>query len=278
MLGKGPVIDSTPMRSLALVALFLVFGGIAVSATPTVFSRSERVGPVALTHDDLFRIVERIRNLVETANGPAGDAYVDEQLEVQTSSGTVAFGLAFSRDNLKRAPKKATDISYTYRRGGGAPVSQVDMRLDDFRRELKVAGSSGEQVDALTRMTSADLREHGIWFGGDQQRSICGLGLILLVALLLALGIAVKGSWFGVAMSSFGLLLTIAIFAVPWQKLFPGVVLYSSDASWLSRNSPIMTLVGVILGLVGIGIAVYFGVKSLPPRATRVPIESAPKH
>lgn len=70
----------------------------------------------------------------------------------------------------------------------------------------------------------------------------------------------------------FGPLLSISVWVLPWKNWFPGTAVYAGDASWLVRNSPLLSLVGVFLTLITFALSVAISIY-LSPRQPAVQIE-----
>jgi len=238
---------------------------VTVLATVSIaFSQGERrtpehaktatYPPVAFSHDDLFGMVSRIKRFVASANAAHNNQYATEKLSLSDGTTTVTIDLLdqFRKDDLAAAPSPSTSVKYLYYGTRGAPLKIVSLTLSDYDRMLQVEGSSLEQIDGLVGLIANDLERQRAYFGLSSSTRI-GLGalLLVLIAVISATSQTVSTRWRTTIMvSTFGLLITFWV--IPWDRALAGMVVYSDSASFAVRNAAMITLVGTVVGVVGL--------------------------
>lgn len=238
---------SAMSRTTALMSVIATMSiGAAAHGAEATFSRSESFLTIRTSYSHLYSAVERFRNFIDTANRDAQREYEDESLRLSVGEFMMTLEAGFLEQDLSGAPT-ATDIWYEYR-NRRAPISGVDIRLSDHSREVTVSGTSREQVDALLGLIARDVRQFEGGVGGLTQRLIGGMLLVLVGGVLvgLATGGISKGFFRWLAVVS-GLTFQLSIWVLPWESWFPGTTVFPGEASFLVRNAPLLSFLGVVL-------------------------------
>jgi len=236
--------------AVAAVWMFLVILQTGASTMAATYSRSAQLTPVRMSQSELLSIVGRIRAFVDFANRDIEPERRSEKFELEGGPSKLVLTGRFGASELAGAPEFATRVLYWYRVNRDAPISDVSIWLSDYSRELAVEGTSREQVEALVSLMSQDLGARSIPFGGRMQRLFGGLVLMLVGWGVVALSNLARNRRIQIALMVSGLLLVLCTIVLPWSDWLPGTAVYPGDASWLVRNSPFLSLLGVVLTLV----------------------------
>jgi hypothetical protein len=230
------------IRLLAAIAVISILP--TASGAEATYSHSESFSTIRTSYSLLYSAVERLRSFIDTANRGAERKYEDESLRISAGSLAMTLDTGFVEKDLSGAPI-AIDIwySYTNRR---APISGVDIRLSDYLREVTVTGTSREQVDALAGLIAQDLRQFEGGIGGPTLRLIGGI-LLLLVGGLLAIASGIVQGFFRWLAVVSGLAFQVSLWVLPWQEWFPGTTVFPGEASFLVRNEPVLTFLGLVV-------------------------------
>jgi hypothetical protein len=125
------------------------------------------------------------------------------------------------------------------------------LSLSDFRRTIIVEGSRPDQVEALFALLKNELGKHAILLSGHELRFILLLLLMLMTAVVpvsytpdfpLPINLYMKVLLTVVVVS-----IWLSMLWVPYHEWLSGFTIYSGSASFASRYSAELTLLGVVL-------------------------------
>lgn len=236
------------LRASALLAVISPYAG----AQEISHTRTEKFSPVRASHAELYDVLTRMRSLIGSANANDRTIYEREDLWLSGGSTTINLSGEFAEQSLREAPDPSTEVRYEYH-NGTAPISAVYVELRDYERELRVSGTSREQVDALTALLVQDIRALEGGFGGSFSRYIVGLGLLLIGAVLMGLGVTLLPA-LSLQLGAFalGLAVQVSWWVLPWDRWFPGTIVRPEATPLLERHAPVLTLLGLVVGMLAL--------------------------
>ena len=248
---------SSVIGALCIVHILCQVDSAAASA---IYSRSSELPPIRLSQSELFSIIERMRAFLDSANRGVADTWRQENLELEGGARKLSLQGRFRAFELVGAPEFSQRVNYSYRLSD-APVSAVAVRLSDYSREVVIEGTSREQVDGLLSVLSDEFNARATWLGGFHRRSLGGFLLLLVGWSLIVFATAESSQLRKVAFFVAGPLLIVSTIALPWADWLPGTAVYPGEASWLVRNSPILSLLGVVLTIVTFIISLMYSTR-----------------
>ena len=206
--------------------------------------------------------MERVRAFVHQANTEIEPDYEDELLRLSGGSSELKLDKGFSKADFSGAPRPTTRVWYNYR-NRSSPISHVDINLSDFSRQVKVEGTSREQVDALLGLIANDLRRIESGFGGSGDRTLGGVVLLILGALLAGLGSIVPLltglTWLLLVL---GISLQLSIWILPWEAWFPGTLVLPENTSFFERHAAAISLLGILVTVATVAISIGYSIYS----------------
>jgi hypothetical protein len=96
------------LRFMRLSTAILLFFPSTVAGSDLSFSRNANLGPVQLSYNDLYAIVEKIRDAASVF--PDG-AFLEEDLDIATSDTSRRLQSGFTKQELSGSPMPAYSIS-----------------------------------------------------------------------------------------------------------------------------------------------------------------------
>lgn len=233
---------------LNIVALYwLTFPFVSISSTePThEYQLTIEFSTIRIYYDELLSILGPTQSIIQNANHGYENDYINETLTI--SDGVSSFswkGSLPDSDAISRL-KVAYSANYYYY-NQGAPIAIVDIQFRSTYREMRISGSSQEQIDALSAMLEKGFKKHTLFFGRD---------IIFFISYIVLVGVSFY--FFQKVMSTpyayFCSLAVSIIGAGITYKLFPGFIVLTKDSSFLQRNSPLFTFLGFVFALAAIG-------------------------
>jgi hypothetical protein len=246
--------------SPVLVSFVVLVGLSSMSGRPSEseYIRTEKFHAVRLTYDDLASLISRIHQFVGTADAGAPlDGYHSEVIVVSDRLSEVRIKNDFSLGAFAGAPQESSAARYSYSRNS-APISTIDIYLNDYQRAVTVGGNSPDQVEALLSLLAELLHSRETYLGGFSFRTWSGVLLLLLVVALVYIGAHVLGQkgkpkaavWLLVV----GAFIAILISILPWENWFPGTAVFATSASFLVRYSAQISMIGTLASLIALSI------------------------
>ncbi len=238
-------------RSVGYLALQLLWlMPLAAAGQIATHSRTASFSTIRASHSEIFAAVERVRAFVHRANSDQDQGYASESLLLSGGGSELKLDRGFSQEDLSGGPRPASRIWYEYS-NLSSPISQVDIDLGDYSREIEVEGTSQEQVDALLAMLTNDVDRLESGFGGFGHRFAGGTVLLLVGAVLAGIASTpnpLKGMarWLVFVL---GIAFQISIWVLPWVMWFPGTLVLPESTPFLERNGPFISLLGLLLTL-----------------------------
>ncbi len=198
-----------------------------------------------MSRRDLLDIVTHIRNFISTANGGApgtSDSLrltgFNQMFEVELKTPTTAV-------SFERVPELITSVRYFYSSKEGAPIRRVTLDLGDYQCEVVIEGAVPEQVDGLLGVIAGDMDKVGVWFFGSVFRELAGL-TIWLIVVVIGLMTLNRSKAIAAVSSLAAFAILIMLVGGPWSRWLPGTAVYPESASWLVRNSAIVSALGLV--------------------------------
>jgi hypothetical protein len=249
------LIHPWPKESTAGLLLAAILLGLA-GALPRVLASSgpelteaRNYGSVRLSYADLSSLVRDVHDVLASADGEAANCNPIEYLVVGDGVTSLRLAGDFSAGAFKSAPPTAFSVEYTYD-CPDAPISRVEVWLSDSIRQSKVTGRSQPQVYALTALIERRIDGFGTVAGGPSFRFLTG-SILLFLAGLLSLGSgASKNRLTRMILASSAPVISVSVWIFPWQKWLSGTAVYAGDASFLVRNSQLISVFGMVLTIV----------------------------
>lgn len=261
------------MKLKLMAAVFLVFAyqNVAYSAG-TTYSRTATFPPIRITYAELQIILDKASRLVEHANsGNSRTAALAREKAILEVEG-VRF--QFSGHSIpiseKKIPKIAFRFSYNrYSFLETSPITVVSLDFNDRERQLIVAGSSPEQVDALFDTLRSDLYELSSVLGGWDVRlwfkiiSTIVLAFVIPMILLREFDRALidkvlkrrTSGTIGVVV--FSALSLILVHTLPFHDVLAGFSVSLGDSMFISRYGPHISFLGLLISVFGIPLSYY---------------------
>jgi hypothetical protein len=247
-----------------------------------LLTKAFEIAPVRLTYVDVTDIVSGIRNLLPPANNDAKYDRPDVNLRISANGETLSFSSWGKLTDSNSLPSVSYSLDFAYRSSSpDSPIYTVSIELHDFSRTVTVTGTHADQVQALAEYLRSRFDSHTTLFGGFIFRMVGAFFLFALSAASIAWlwRFMPAESMFGnfsrgdaeslralVTSMAAGLLGSLMVFALPWNKWYPGVAIYSGSANIFERYAP---EIGACSLLVGILSLVYgFSRRSIPGHPT----------
>jgi hypothetical protein len=259
------------MNTIRAIILGLVGMTVATTATQSAgptFSRSDSYCALNLTYSNLSALLARIRNLRDLAFKENNISPLIEWLKLDAGDISVMIENDFSNTSLLSGPEVTTYVHYYYVASTEeSPVYQIDLTLGDTIRSLSVVGKSKENVDIIVSTLSDDVRKLGCTLGGSTVRSVAG-GILVASGLFLSfIGFFTKSSQIQWFFTSLVIVCNLCVWIPPWQSWLPGTAVYVAGASFAVRNSPMIGVLGVVVGLISLAVTIGLGFRRGSPAA-----------
>ncbi len=252
-----------------LLILQLACCGVASAAATSEFSRRAEFLPLTMTRSELKQVVSRVRAL---AGGDLGTGGIDfESLAFTVGESETQFETGFALDEIDRAPENPHTVTYSLILHS-KPVSHVFLQLGDHSRSLRVDGASPDHVTALFVAVEGDLRKSDFRVGGSGFRFVILMTLNMLAIWILLSSRARKliPNRIPLGVLTFQAVAFGSSFLLPWETWFAGFKLESDSVSWVIRYSPEITLLGTVLGAIGLVFTIlpFLRGGAIPPNTT----------
>ena len=236
---------------IVIIGGLMINSVLCVEAADVTFSQTESYCPIKISYDQLTTLINRIRSVTTKANENENNSYLSEKLTLRYGYREIEFENNFTLDNLLHGPKKATYVKFYYSNKSDKPISRILLQLGDYKRELKVSGTSNEQVDALVSLISRDLEYIGCSFGGHNFRFICGVILIITATILAFLPLfkIIQPILWLIFCAPIILGIYIMVYFISWENILPGTKLLASDVSFFELNSGLFSVIALIVTL-----------------------------
>jgi|GEM_PF-4406393 len=268
----------------AAVALCLSFAPvIAAQADPTEFQYNHGLSSVHITQKDLIKIILVAHQLAYEADRLADVGEVNGVIESMTLSyGTSSIKISNFSENLGSNLENldipaATGVSYSFNAFGSHPIQSINIDLTDSSRTISVAGTSQEQVGAISAQVFDSFSDYQVTMSGNGFRSFLAGIANVLGALLLGLGYAVFDTKWVLALSSsiVGAIVLCLLHFVSWQELLPGTLVTEQDPSFAIRFAPEISIAGLLFTVVFGLLAVVPLLRSNEAHTEKTPVEVA---
>jgi len=261
-----------PHKPVVTLILLTLIGSRGVHAV--TFTQTRTLGPVRASYTQLATAVDHINAFLAETNGKSPHASLEITISSSVElfpgkeSSQVAFGDRLNAAIAAESIPVAHTFNYTYICSDCRAISRVTIEFHDFQRKITVAGPSFEHVSALAGLANEQLAPlaHGV--GGLAARGVAGVVIFCIsfvmqgVGLLLQLpSLRVGPRWLPMTLSIVGLAIIIAYWAAPTIEWFPGVAIYGSSPSFMTRYAPEVTFWGAVgsiaISIAGVVISVY---------------------
>jgi hypothetical protein len=251
------------LRAFTLL-LFFSLAGLGLKTDCNAqgsYERKIEFNSITLTYNDLNSLIEKTRNVINSANANSKNDAVFEMLTVSDGATTIDLRGAQSSLVTQRVPPVAYKLTYIYN-NPSAPISDVKIWCWDSTRELTVGGTSPDQVEALLALLEKELEAKASYLGGYRFRNNIGFLLFWMGGLLLILATSttiissfvvtlgkVVGPTFRFALFAgailFLLIPVVSIF-LPVDNWFPGFAVYAGSGSLYERHQLFFWFLGFL--------------------------------
>lgn len=221
-----------------------------------------KLSPLRLSQQDLISILRKVHNLVSEANKGSYNKSIQERFSISGSGITIneegepQFIGSFSSMDV------ANYVDYYYN-NFGSEISSVEITLHSSYRKVSIEGTSQEQIESLAAYIRQSFDQYTVWFGGfvaDISVAIA-IGLALCIILNLLLKKLERKHGPAPKYYSFIILFFCGLFSLSLEinfmfiDLFPGVAIYKGNASIIVRQLPLITFIGLLVGIAGLVLA-----------------------
>lgn len=252
----------------AVCGLYMTLVTLTPASAQTI-TRTRNLGPISLSYEELGEAVTRWSSFISRANPDSSEVSRHRRIGTLTLEGRntkLELTNNLTPLDIRRAPPTATNAWFWFR-SPGDPISEVSVRLSDFEREVEVAGTSPEQVDALTVLIASDLDGHSSHIGGWLHRTVL-MGLLIVPAFAFSpLFGRSAPQRLSLRQAVLALLPILGVVLVLPLGLLPGVAIVKRDASFIVRYAPEISMWGLLLGLIGIAFTIWPRAQAPPPQA-----------
>lgn len=250
----GIMLFMTRPGLLALMALVLLAVPMTGASTAATITRTDDdFGPVLMSYTDLQALLQTAHHQIRILNTGSKSILNYESLKITKGRDTVDFDNLGPEIDLKGAPDEATEVRYLYH-NQGAPLSNVDINLNDYHRRISVSGET-DAVHTTWTVLKSTLSEHQTWGRGGRWRFIFFVPFLSLGIVLLVLG--TQSDIFGfsirkrIALQYSALPLLVLWFIVPDDFLSGTLILWGPTSFW-QRNMTTIAVIGTLASVIGI--------------------------
>ncbi len=240
------------MRWLCVFSLALT---LSINGTSnllaTEFSKSEEFGPIVVSYSDVGHLISNLQSQIAVANRNI------IAINGENMSLTVGFGKDrisindwSSLNKLSTLSMQSTELNFQYTTLD-APIQRVQISLNDFRREITVAGLDQGQVLAVYGFLKDQLSVHIRPWQGPLVRLALGIIFFFIGGQFVILPFTIYDT-LRLAYTPFkirtiqliGVVIVASIFTINWSTLLPGFSVYLSTDN-----------LGNLLGIFGLAAA-----------------------
>jgi len=237
---------------------------MASGAPGQVYSKRAQFPSLKMSYDDLDGLFQEIKTYVGHANADRsnGDVVSPYSVSITANADTIKVE---GPDPLIRQldlPESASNVTFDFYDRAGR-ITQVNLVLSEYTREIEVRGSDRTQVNGLHALVTKELESHASYGGRGWAFMLAivvsvlgtiGLyraGLMKLVdfggdAWTLAVSVVLSAVWIGPQ---------VWVMAA-YHLLFPQFALYAGDVAFYKRYSAEIGLFSLGLSVMG-GIATF---------------------
>lgn len=143
-------------------------------------------------------------------------------------------------------------------------VKNITIDLDDTRRRIRVVGQNYVELQTIMNHLESQLLENKIYFGGFMFRNVLWI-LSFIISSILFLNLRLKtpsdnriviySGKYGLLTIFGGIVLLITLLSswglINFQFIFPGFVLFKTNANFIDKYANYFTFLGFILALLG---------------------------
>jgi hypothetical protein len=238
---------------IPIFAILISFVSQAVGATdlPT-YTKQTELGPIVLSYSDVDQLVTSLEGQIAIANRKdRSDQSSRMSLSVEAGEDKVSVNSWRSLSDANRLPEPGKILSLNYS-SYDMPIERVEISLNDYQRKIVVEGTERGQVDAIYAYIKDALSRRISPWRGPLLRSIGGIIVFNIGLQLLLLPITMRAifrRFYSPAKIVFiqvlGGLITLSVFALPWESLLPGFAVYLST----DNTDRMIGLAGLAIGV-----------------------------
>jgi len=253
--------------NICIIFLFLV---IFTSSSFAVieYTKEMEMRPIRLTYIELQKEIDKISNLIISANAAYATKTYRERENVTFLSGARKVDISghqFFPTKIE-IPSASYGFDYLFLITDERPITRVSITFNDYYRKISVSGNSPEQVDAIFSTPESGLGGYSTPIGGRfvRQMGLFFLGFLFTVIVIIGSIYCIQNKNMkmlgGPIFSLFGIIL---IATLPFEDILAGFAVYQGEASLLVRYGDQISFFGFLITLLGIPISYY-----LPSRFT----------
>lgn len=249
------------MPKWTIIIVFLLLLLSRSYATEINYSRSAELPALRVSFADLQKILNKPTSLMATANITGKSQSRTEELSLYKRNQRITLSGHILNAEGARLPETVDRLEYIVREEDPhARVRRIELSLSDNYRDLKVEGSSADQVDAVFSSLKDDLLDISSAMGGYNFRPILmfvlsfGTGCYIFIIL---------GNWIiekkrlAVAPLAFSVITLILAWTLPFNEIFAGFSALKGDASLMVRYGPHISFLGLVFSIAGIPVSYW---------------------
>jgi hypothetical protein len=238
--------------SIALLPAILLY---TPSFSSSVYTKEAELRPIRLSDTDLQREVNKLSNLIKSANAAGTTKDYQENVTFESGKSKVEIsGHQFLSSGVE-IPKASYKFWYYFSINGEAPIKGVSIYFTDYSRVIKVTGYSSEQVDAIFSTMESAFTEYSTLLAGSTIR-LAGsfiLGYIFIGGTILGSFLCFKKkSLRYLGLPIFSIIGIILMVTLPFEDILAGFAVYRGEASFIVRYGYQISFVSFLITLLGI--------------------------
>ena len=248
---------------------------MASGAPGQVYSKRAQFPSLKMSYDDLDGLFREIKTYVGHANADRsnGDVVPPYSVSITANADTVKVE---GPDPLIRQldlPESASNVTFDFYDSAGR-ITQVNLVLSEYTREMEVRGSDRTQVNGLHALVTKELESHAS-YGGRGWAFMLAIVVSVLGTLGLFRGLRRLADSERPGATEGAAILLTAVWMVPalcatwnYQLLFPSFAVYAGDVAFYKRYS-------AEIGLWSLGLSVVAAIVTFLRWARKTPVPTS---
>lgn len=265
---QAPIIKCT----FSTIYICLIYYGILFAVpcySETEYTTETSFCSINISYNQFSDILNELRGFTKNANINFKHWKVTEYLVLGDTNVRTKIENEFNESAFNQGPKIANDIYYKYE-NFDAPISTIELRLNDYARKLTISGSDRTQVNALASLIENEFNLVGCSIGSFKHRFIIYivLGISALIVYLFTIKYFVTTERIALLLYfAFVISYMIIIYTLPWDLWFPGAAIRSDPLSFLDRHAGLLSLLGILVSIL-LPILVHFVKKTMTRKSS----------
>jgi len=248
------------VRQAIIIILLLHLLAHSYAAEINYF-RNTQLPPLRISFADLQKILDKSTSLMTTANSKESSKSRREEISLYRGDQQVTLAGHLLNAEGARIPETIDRFEY-FARAQDPPgaVSWIQMSFSDSSRDLKVEGSSPDQVDAVFSSLKDDLMGVSTPLGGFMfwYLLITFLSTGTIIHIMLSfIHWKIEKRQPPLAPLVFSIVTLILTWTLPLKKIFAGFSAVKGDASFMVRYGPQISFLSLVLCIAAIPISYW---------------------